>query len=702
MSAVHGLAEGTTALRALADEAGILPRYQDQTGVWRETSDETRRALLEAMGLEAGTEHAAALTLEALRAERTERPIEPVRVLQEGDPANRLVTVAMPAPQREPLRWQLSLVTEEGEEYALEGEAPQGVGHTFAVELPAALPYGYHTLRVALETAHGPIAAEQLLIVVPPSCLRAEDLLQGRRVWGLVVNLYSLRSARNWGIGDVTDLGNLVEWAGALGAQFVGLNPLHAIHNRGTDVSPYSPISRIFRNPAYVDIEAIPELEFAPGLRRHLESAEHRRELHSLRDSSGIDYERVMRAKWPVLRACYDAAAARETSERWSAFRTWAHQHEPELSTFAAYMAREVGGFASEATPAYEDAAASNVDFHRWVQWELERQLAAVFRRATDAGMQIGLYQDLAIGSAANGSDAESFPGVFVRGVAVGAPPDPYSAHGQNWGFPPLDPHRLREGRYRYFIELVRAGFRSAGALRIDHVMGLFRLFWIPEGKQGEDGAYVRFPAEDLLGILALESRRHRALVVGEDLGTVPADVPPALHRWGILSSKVLYFERSGDGSFRSPREYPAEALATANTHDMATLIGFVRGRDVELRIEHGLVAPGGEAQARAERDRDRAQLLERLVRERLLDPAQVDDMTAFRAAVHDHLAESPAWLVGVSLDDIAGESEAVNLPGVSPDRYPAWQRRMTMPLEQLFGDPDVVAALGTRLAQGR
>lgn len=698
-----GTSTEASALHALAEEAGVLPGYDDQEGKeWRETSDETRRLILAAMGLDASSDEVAARTLERLRDERRGRPLAPVRVVKDTDPTHRQVRVSLAEPQHEPVQWEVSVALEEGGQMTLSGEAPRGAGHSLVIELPAALPHGYHTVRVALQTAGGPVAAEQLLVVVPPSCVRVEDLLAGRRAWGIVANLYTLRSSRNWGIGDMTDLGNLAEWAATLGAQFIGLNPLHAIRNAGTDVSPYSPITRLFRNPAYIDVEAIPELADAPGMRMLLDSTEFARGLAELRAAATIDYERVMAVKWPLLRACYDVAAVRESSDRWRAFRAWCAAHEPELSGFAGHMAREIGGQRSASSPVFENAGEMDVDFHRWVQWELERQLGVARRRAADAGMRIGLYQDLAIGSSASGSDAEAFDDLFVPRMAVGAPPDPYSSHGQNWGFPPIDPNRLAAHRYRYFVELVRSGFRNAGALRIDHVMGLFRLFWIPEGKLGEDGAYVRYPAEDLLGILALESVRHQAIVVGEDLGTVPPEVPPALHEWGILSSKVLYFERNADGSFRHAREYAAESLATANTHDMATLLGFLRGRDVELRIEHGLVEHGQEDRAHAERDRDRQQLLDLLVHDGKLAASQRDDTIAFRAAVHDLLADSPAWLVGVSLDDIAGEVEAVNLPGVPPDRYPAWQRRMTKSLEQLRSDPEVVAALGTRLVQAR
>ena len=703
MTSTAPMAAGTRALHALAEEAGIIAGYHDQTGrEWRETSDETRRLILGAMGLPADTDAAAERTLTRLQAERRARVLEPVRVVPHTDPAHREVRIALPEPQAGRVQWEVSVLCDDGTEVTHAGAAPGGAGHAVLVELPTALPLGYHTLRVAVQTPGGPIAAEQRLIVVPPSCVRVEELLKGRKAWGIVANLYTLRSARNWGIGDATDLAHLAEWAATLGAQFVGVNPLHALRNAGTDISPYSPITRLFGNAAYIDVEAIPELREAPGVRLLLDSAEFARGLDALRGADVIDYARVMGVKWPLLRACFDTAAVRETSDRWRAFRTWCTTRDPELTAFARHMARELGGFRSESTPVYPDPDAADVDFHRWVQWELERQLGEACRRAGDAGMRIGLYQDLAIGSSAAGSDAESFRELFVTGVSVGAPPDPYSAHGQNWGFPPIDPRRLTADRYRYFIALVQASLRNAGALRIDHVMGLFRLFWIPEGKQGEDGAYVRYPSEDLLGILALESVRHQALVVGEDLGTVPPDVPPALARWGVLSSKVLYFERGESGSFRPAREYAAQSLATANTHDMATLLGFMRARDVDLRIEHGLIQETDADAAYAERARDREQLVRMLVKEGVLDKARAEDPTALRAAVHDVLAGSPAALVGVALDDIAGEVEAVNLPGIGPDRYPAWQRRMSKSLEQIREDPDVRAALGSRLVQGR
>jgi 4-alpha-glucanotransferase len=335
------------------------------------------------------------------------------------------------------------------------------------------------------------------------------------------------------------------------------------------------------------------------------------------------------------------------------------------------------------------------VDFHRWLQWMVDLQLAMVARTARQGGMAIGLYQDLAIGTSPNGSDTWAYPGLFLQGVGIGAPPDPYSASGQNWGLPPIDPRVLRERRYDYWIRLVRSSLRHSGALRIDHVMGLFRQFWIPEGKSGTEGAYVRFPSEDLLGILALESSRAGALVVGEDLGTVPEDVPPALRRWHVLSSKVLYFERDDESGFKPASSYAEEALATANTHDMPTLAGFWRAHDVEVRRKVGLIdGDDEEKKARATRDTEKRQLVERLVAEGVLPGGTEPDGATLRGAVHEFLCRTPAALVGLSLDDVVGEAEPVNVPGVGSDKFPSWTRRLTMRLEDLRTDPGVAASL--------
>ena len=699
-------------LQRLSDAVGIVPKYLDQTGTeWRETTDAARVALLGAMGIDASSERAADSALRALRAEQRRELVAPVRVVGvRDDTATRHVPVRLASAPNGEARWSVALTLETGETRNAEGRWPGGARAELALPWPAEPPLGYHDVHVSVTGRGQERVGEQLLIIAPPRCVQPSEVLGDRRAFGFVANLYTVRSERNWGAGDFTDLGALVDWAGEAGAAFVGVNPLHALANTGPDISPYSPVSRLFRNPLYIDVEAIPELHYAPELIARLDHPELRAELDVLREDGQVQYQRVMALKMPVLEELHRAFERSADGNRKRAYDEFVRGEDPELTRFATWMAiaeqheswnwhewpEPLRDSASDAVARFQREHAERVDLHRWIQFELDRQLGAVAERARRRGLAIGLYQDLAIGTSPNGADAWAAPDLFVRRVSIGAPPDPYSATGQNWGLPPIDPRGLRRDRYRYFVHLVRTGFRDAGALRIDHVMGLFRLFWIPEGKTGKEGAYVRYPAEDLLGILALESVRHEALVVGEDLGTVPKEVPPALERWGVLSSKVLYFERDKRGGFRPSARYAPLALATANTHDMATLAGFWAGRDIDQRVRVGLIQ-GEEAAAKArdDRERDKRALLSRLAREGVLPQARApNDAAELRGAIHEFLCRSPAALVGLALDDLAGEIDAVNLPGVSPDRHPSWKRKMSMTIDELRASSEVRNAM--------
>jgi 4-alpha-glucanotransferase len=343
---------------------------------------------------------------------------------------------------------------------------------------------------------------------------------------------------------------------------------------------------------------------------------------------------------------------------------------------------------------------ADAIDRQRYLQFELDRQIHAV---ASADELAIGLYGDLAIGTAPSGSDPWMFPDLFVGGASVGAPPDDYSLDGQDWGLPPVDPVRLKAEAYRYWIVLLRNALEHMGALRIDHVMGLFRQYWIPAGRPATEGAYVRFPSQDLLGILALESRRHGSLIIGEDLGTVPRGLPAVLKRWGILSSRVLYFEKDKRGRYRPARRYSSRALVTANTHDHPPLAGFWQGRDLELRDQVGSLGKGRSlADAMEERQHERHALVARLASEGCLD-AQIprSSYPQLCKSVYAMLAHTPAPLVGVWLDDLAGETDPVNLPGVDLGRYPGWSRRVTSTVEQLRRDANATEALGGLAGRG-
>jgi len=418
-----------SALARLAAETGILPEYVDQSGTeTRVTSDRTRIALLKALGIDASSEEACEAEL-ARRAERAGKtPIEPVAVVPEGV---ALLSVRCPDAFRD-ASYELSLTLEGGETQTSAGKL-----RADGAIAPPPLPAGYHTVKLRLAN----LEAEQLRIVAPARCVHPSEVLEGKRGVGITLQLYSVRSERNQGIGDFTDLATIARWAGEHGASFVGVNPLHALRNVPGEISPYSPITRLFKNPIYLDVEAVPELAASERARSLLRSSQP--ELAGLRADDRVQYERVQALKTSILAELHRAfEQLPEASPRRRAYRAFLAEQDPELTSFASFQAR-----ANPDLPA---------DLHRYLQFEIDRQLESVAGKAKAAGLRIGVYQDLAIGSAPGGSDTSAFPDLFVTGAAIGAPPDGYSKDGQNWGLPPLDPMALREDRYRYFIRLVK------------------------------------------------------------------------------------------------------------------------------------------------------------------------------------------------------------------------------------------------------
>ncbi len=705
-------------LRKLADRMGILPGYTASgSGEERPTSDAARVALLAAMGLDAATELAAAEALRAIDERERARLLEPVLIAAPGGTAPE-ARLRLPPGAEAPVDWSLELRSEDGRSSRSAGRAGAvKARRTLRLPVPGApLAPGYHSLRVAIETAGQGREALQTLIVPPSRCASVDDRIGERGAFGLWANLYSVRSASAWGAGDIGDLRSLVDFAAAEGAAFVGVNPLHALWNRGEHVSPYSPISRLYRSPLYLDISGVPELESCAPARERIASREFTRALQGLRAAADLDYERVMDRKREVLELLHRTFVAQhgdERTPRGRAYRRYLEREGSALRNFATFLAlaeqltptpqepewqhwpAEYRSPDSGAVQRFREERRESIDFHCWIQFELDRQLSEAAGAAGSAGMPIGIYADLAIGSSAAGSDAWAFPDLLAEAANVGAPPDDFAKGGQDWGFPPIDPHRLRAQSYAYWIRMLRSSFANAGALRIDHIMGLFRLYWIPAGSEATEGAYVRYPARDLLGILALESQRSGALVIGEDLGTVPRGLAARLARWGILSSRVLYFERRGSG-FRASKDYSPRALVTANTHDLAPLAGFLSGRDLRLRREVGQITSDEELQARqSERERDLAALRRRLVREGVLpddDAALQQDQLA--SAVTAFLCRTPSPLVGLSLDDLVAETEPVNLPGVAANRHRSWTRRMRVPLEEIPANPAARATL--------
>jgi 4-alpha-glucanotransferase len=523
--------------------------------------------------------------------------------------------------------------------------------------LPQGLPPGIHRIRSEDGSGDG------WLISHPPRC----PATPSRRAWGWSVQLYSLRSRDSWGIGDLADLRRLGEWSWSRGARFLQINPLMAAQPYPPlEASPYFPCSRRFLNPLYLRIEEVPG--FAAAARDLEPLAAGGRALNAL---GHIDRDAIHRLKMSALEILWNHGGGGPEFERFAA------EAGPGLRQFAIYCVlaenhgtdwrRWPAEFHHPESPAVALFAATHrrrVDFHAWVQWLLDEQL----RMAAKA---IPLVQDLPIGFDPAGADAWAWQELIAADAAVGAPPDEFNRAGQNWGLPPFIPHRLREAGYAPLRETLRAVLRHAGGLRVDHVMGLFRLYWIPRGSPPSAGAYVRYPHEEMLAVLALECGRAGAFVVGEDLGTVEPLVRESLPGWGILGSKVLWFESD------PPSTFPEATLASLSTHDLPTLAGLWSGSDAEEQNSLGMPAMAESMQP----------ILQRLKRMAGLN-AKSDDREVARR-VHRLLAESNSALVAASLEDALAVRRRPNLPGTTVER-PNWSLPLPLALEDLVRDPGV------------
>jgi 4-alpha-glucanotransferase len=527
-------------------------------------------------------------------------------------------------------------------------------------ELPADFPLGYHWLQT-------PEGRRRRLIVSPGRCWLPDE-----RAWGWAVQLYATRSRQSWGIGDLADLRAVRRMAADQGAGFLLINPLHAVApTAGQEASPYLPATRRFRNPIYLRVSEVPG---ADGV--DLEDDAGR----ALSDGPLIDRDAIWARKREVLMRIFFAHGGGEAFARWREeqgqtlqdWATWAaiaEEHGGDWHAWPEELRRPQGSELAR----YVEQHGAVVAFHAWLQWALDLQFTAATGDMT-------VIQDLPIGVAGGGADAWAWQEVLAEGVSVGAPPDAFNSQGQDWGSPPLTPWRLRDADYEPFIQSIRATIAGAGGLRIDHVMGLFRLWWVPAGGSAADGAYVRYPAEDLLDIVALESSRAQALVVGEDLGTVESGVREAMAEHGILSYRLLWFEE------HAPAEWPAEAMAAITTHDLPTVAGLWTGKDVDEQRECGMGTD-------EELERGRTSLLGRLPK--LPDGAPVDEAVE---QAHRRLAEAPSRLLSATLDDAVGESRRPNMPGTTG--RPNWSLPLPVPVEDLPAHP-LLQTVARTLADG-
>jgi 4-alpha-glucanotransferase len=720
----------------------VITRYEDVFGEMHTCPETTVRAILGEMGFDASSEASAAAALCVAQEELWRRMLDPIYIVEVGRPAQLAISVSSDAGPR--LEWRLARedgTTTAGTAVVAEMPgigAPEGIGApresiggvTYSrrrLILAEPLEPGYHSfsLHDGTRECRATIASVPAACYVPPH-------LGKRGVWGLAAQLYSLRSRRGAGIGDFTDLRNLCAVVAAAGGAAVGTNPLHELtFAGGTAPSPYAPSSRVFLNWIYLAIESLPGFEPTeafPGFEPADPSAASRVAPSA---SELIDYEPIAAAKLRAARAAYerfyDSDIAPGTSAAALDFKAFVRAGGDALRAATAFnvlrdhFSHSGDGARWQDWPAaFQDPAspsvarfiaerARDVEFYAYLQWQADLQLAA----ASGAGLPVGLYRDLAVGADLSGADTWAHQATLRSGVSVGAPPDILNPRGQAWGVAPFDPLALRAVAYEPFIALLRANMRHAGVLRIDHVMALARLWWVPEGAEPSAGAYVAYRLEELVGLIALESRRACCMVVGEDLGTVPDGLREQLRRACILSYRLLQFEQD-DARFFAPDEYPAVALVSTGTHDLPPIGSYFIAHDVDVRAALGLI-DGGEA-AQHERDervrkRDRflkvlreiglPEPLERRFRAAAERPAERETLAEIALWANRYLARSPCRLLMVQLEDLLGEIEQVNMPSTT-DEHPNWRRRTSIEIDDLASDPRFVALVAALQSEHR
>ena len=720
------------ALDQLCEKCGVLPQYHDIWGNVHHATDAVKRALLAAMGMAAGNEEEIAASLHAIEGRAWQRLLPPVQVARVHVRPHR-IAIALPVEEDGRIfRWRLRRESgaEEAGDFSPGSLEEAGRAHLDGRDfvrrvlvLDSEVEPGYH--RLSVERRDGGESCDMSFIVAPAECYVPPAIQGEGRVWGVAVQLYGIRSERNWGIGDFGDLRRLIEFCAESGAGAALLNPLHALFpDHPEQASPYSPSSRAYFNVLYLNVEGIADFAECAAAKSTLHSPAFQARLRALRASIQVDYRAVAESKLEVLDRLYAHFRSNHLargSDRARAFRAFQALHGERLREHALFEALQEYFRAQDANvwgwpawpAAYQNPRApqvaeyckanlARVEFYEYLQWQASLQLASAGTRSWELGLGVGLMFDLAIGVAEGGSATWSRRELHAFAASAGAPPDEINRLGQDWGLPPWIPHQLTAAAYEPFIELLRANMRDAGALRMDHVMGLCRLFWVVRGLPPVEGAYVRYPFDDLLGILALESQRNRCMVVGEDLGTVPDEVRAATRQMGVLSTRLLYFERESDGSLKPPQAYPTNAVAAVTTHDLPTLAGFWRGLDIDLRNQLHLF-PDDDVRNHqiVIRSGDRAQLLVALERAGVLpegsgmQPVAFSEMTPeLAAAVYAYLARAPSKLLLMPMEDGLGVHEQPNLPGTTEPAYPCWRLKLPLNLEEWKNSPWLTGTL--------
>lgn len=707
-----------SALKKVAEMARIADSYVSAWGDQAYVEDETIRRLLGSLGYDTSSDEA---LLKSAEKKHKKDVLAPVKVVRDGEPVEIELNLGVSARESE-FSWRLE--TEKGE--VLEGYLQSQIvrderadGGALVFALPNEIEWGYHKLIVTRKRRKAPY--EMTLIVTPQACYKQSAIEEGKKLWGPSVQLYTLRTPHNWGIGDFGDLKQLVGDIAARGGDFVGLNPIHSLFPANPEgASPYSPSSRRWLNILYIDVSSVPEFALSAEAQQKVGSAEFQQRLQKAREVQHVNYSEVSDLKMSVLPLLYAEFKTRhldKKSERAQAFLNFVEEGGDSLLHQAAFDAlhkelhdkdsntwgwpvfpEKYRRFETAATQKFIKENRELVNLYMYLQWIADTQINEAQALAEEKGMSVGLYRDLAVGVADSGSETWADEGNLILDASIGAPPDVLGPLGQNWGLPPLNPQVLQATGYDAFIKLLRANMKHCGSLRIDHVLGLLRLWWIPKGENATKGAYMYYPVEDMLAILALESHRFQCSVIGEDLGTVPDEIVGILRDAGVHSYKVFFFETNEDESFINPTEYTEQSMSALCTHDMPTLRGFWHCDDLKLGKELGLY-PNEEQLAGLFDDRLKCkqgilntirQNNPHFLSEGIGENAEFVPMDRYLAkALQLHVAAGSSTLLSVQLEDWLEMDKPVNIPG-TVDEYPNWRRKLSVNLEEIFARDDV------------
>lgn len=724
-------------IQQLAELVGFHDSYVDSSGKQVFALDQARRALLTAMGYDLTDNKKLQQSISELQQSTWRNMLPPVHIAK-LEQSQHQVSISLPSAELKQLSWQIS--TEQGQQISQDivlseltqldqasfgcASLPTQTFTKYALPLPI-LEQGYHQLSLS----YGQQKASCHLIFAPQTCYSPTQACK-QKVWGYAAQLYSLRSDNNWGMGDFGDLQQLVEKTAQQGASAIGLNPLHPLYqNNPAHCSPYSPTSRCFLNTLYLDVTQVANFSDCAAAQKMFNSKEFQAKINFARQTDLVDYPAVADVKYQILTLLYSDYLAHQSGkyahlqQQFNQFKQSRGSDLTKAATFEAlyeyFRAKDQNAYGwpswpseyqqpdSQAVASFVETHSERIDYFAFLQFQADKQLNQVKQSAKENGMPFGLYLDLAVGCDGSGLDVWSDQNLYVSGAAVGAPPDAMNSLGQDWGLTPLNPVALQKQGYQPLVKALRSSMQYAGALRIDHILGLMRQYWVAPGMKANQGVYITFPLADILRIVALESSRAECVVIGEDLGTVPDGFGEIMASAGLLSYKVLFFERWPSGLLKRPELYPAQSMVTVSTHDLPTLAGWWTGRDLEWRQQLDLYPNSEMGQAdRDGRIDDRHNLLAALNDLAVIDmnnaPSQAPATMnrELSLSVQKFLAQAPSHIQLIPLEDSLEIVEQVNIPGTI-DEHPNWRQKLPLTLEQ-FAQAESVQTLAKVMQTAR